>query len=434
MQLVVVGLNHRSAPVAVRERLAFAPADLGPVLARLRDQVQEGFILSTCNRVELYAVAGHADSGAQRVARFLAGSRGVPLAELAPHLYARSHTDAVRHLLSVAAGLDSMVLGEDQILAQVRAALEEARRAEALGPTLHRLGAAALETGKRVRSETGLARTPVSVVSVGLQAALEVLGPLAGRRAVVLGAGRTAALALRHLRDLSPERVTVVNRTLERARPLARATGAEALPWEALEDALAGADLVLSCTGAPHVVVDGATVAGALRRRGAPQVYLDLAVPRDVDPAAAELPGVTLLDIDRLDRIAGTNRLRREAEVPSARAIVDAGVAEFMQWWASRRVTPTIGRLVAYAEAIRDAEVTRTLRRLPDLSPREAALVRGLASRIVAKLLHQPITALKQDPEGATLALALDRLFALAARDEGRREPHPHEERTQLTA
>ncbi len=413
MQIVAVGLSHATAPLARRERLAFAEPDLPAAVRRLSASLDEGFLLSTCNRTEVYAFAGHADSGARHLLRFLAESSGMSEAQLAPVTYVHAHDAAVRHLFRVAAGLDSMVLGEDQIVAQLKRALAIARGAGALGPVLSRLGSAALAAGKRVRSATGIGRSRVSVVSVAVRAAQDELGALAGRPVLVVGAGRTAAIAIRQLTEAGA-RVTVTGRDPERAALLASSSGAVAGAWAALPALLDAPDAVLSCTAAPGIVLDAGMIAAALERRaGRRLVCLDLAVPRDVDPAAALLPGLTLRDMDALIAVADANRALRAGELDDAEAIVAERAERFMEWWRSRQVVPAITALRARAETIRDQEIARALARMPELTDRERLIVRGLASRVVNKLLHHPVTTLRSDPEGANMAQIVQYLFGL---------------------
>jgi glutamyl-tRNA reductase len=345
LQLVVVGASQQSAPLAVRERLAIAPADARAALAQLRDTTSAALALSTCNRVEVYALTAEGDPGPAQ--QFLAARAGLAPEALAPHLYVRRGEAAARHLCAVAAGLDSMVLGEDQILAQIKAALEAARAAGALGPVLDRLGQTALLASKQVRSRTSLARR------------------------------------------------VVVNRTAARAEALAARHGAEALPWERLPDALAEADVVISCTAAAAPVIDARMLGAALARRPDRRLLvLDLAAPRDVEPAP--LPGVTYYDLDRIQPLCEANRAERAGAVGEAEAIVGAAAAQFMAWWRERAAAPAVAALRAEAEAIREAEVARALAALPDLTEQERAVVAYLGTALVNKLLHGPLLALKQ--------------------------------------
>jgi glutamyl-tRNA reductase len=413
VQIVVVGLNQNSAPLAVRERLAFVPGELPRALDGLRNHVPEGFILSTCNRVEIYGVAGHADSGAAVLGRFLAETRGFPPDELRSLLYSHGHEAAVAHLFRVASGMDSMVVGEGEVLSQVRAALDAAHAAGTLGPVLRRLGSAAVGAGKRVRARTAIGRNPLSVVTLALQAAAAHGRAMGGASVLVLGAGETAETVLRHLDRASPRRVTVASRSYERAAALAARYEVGSVRMEDLAEVLADADVIVGCTSAPEFVIHGRDVA-AVRPAGAAKLLcLDLGVPRDIDPDVRGLPGVMLVDLDELQAAADENRTRRVREVEAAEVVVAAEVERFMDWWRSRQVVPTIAALRAYAAGVRDAEIAHALARLGDLSPRDAFVVRALAQRIVGKLLHRPLTVLKADAEGANMAQVLGQLFQL---------------------
>ncbi|MGI8547939.1 MAG: glutamyl-tRNA reductase [Gemmatimonadaceae bacterium] len=414
MQLLAVGLNHHTAPLALRERIAVTGDGFAAALAGLGARVTEGFVLSTCNRTEYYAVVGHTETGAAVLRDVLRGSSGLSAEELDEHLEVYVHEDAVSHLFRIAAGIESMVPGEDQILAQIKATLEAASRAGVLGATTHRLGASALAAGKRVRAETGISRHSLSVVSVALQLGCEELGSIADRRIVIVGAGSTAELALKQLAGRGAADIRVSNRTGGRAKALAERYGVSAIAWESLSDALADADLVISCTSSQEPVIEVEMLSRGERAATAPVVVFDLAVPRDVAPAAADLSGVMLWDIDGLQAICDENRARRAAEIASAEAIAESECARFMTWWSARQLAPTISALVDHAENIRDAELDRLLTRLPDLSEREEQLVRAFASRVVNKLLHQPLKVLKEDPEGANMAQVVQALFGLS--------------------
>lgn len=414
MQLVVIGAHQRTAPMAVRERLAFPPDSLPAALRALRDEVSEGFIVSTCNRVEVYGLLGGAEPSLG-LKRFLAAWHGIAAEELTPHLYTYVGADAVRHVFRLAAGLDSMVLGEAQILQQLKLALSAAQDADALGPVLQRLLYGALGAGKLVRTETGLARNALSVVSVGLERARQTLGGLRGRRCLVVGAGRTGELALKHLQGEGVAQLAIVNRTRERARALAEHFAAAAYSLADLPRAVRAADVVICCTAAPGILIDVELAARASVNRTSPLVLLDLAVPRDVDRQVAGLPNVRLFDVDDLRAICEVNRTARAAEVASAEALVEGEVGKFLEWWASQAVVPTVRALRDRAEAIRQGELERTLARLPDLTPREQQAIIALSSAIVNKLLHAPITSLKAPEAGPELAEAVQQLFKLEA-------------------
>ena len=416
MQVVAVGVSHNSSSVSVRERLAVTTETLHDTLWRLRQRVAEAFVLSTCNRVELYAVCGHEATGADILRQFLASHGNVSLDDVRDTSYAFAHEAAVRHLLRVASGLDSMVLGESEILGQVRRALGAARQIGTLGPVLDRLGDAALACGKRVRTSTTLGVDGASIASVGLRLAGRVRGGLDATNVVVLGAGETAGQIVAHLRTLGATRVTVLNRTAERGAALAAAHGVEVRSWSELGSALAQADIVIGCTASPAPIVDATILAGMRGRdESRPLLCLDLGVPRDIDPAVAAIPGVTLIGMDRIETEAAACRAERVRDLERAESIVAQETERYMEWWRGRGVASTVARLHARADAIRDAEVARALARLPELTPQARAVVSELATRVVAKLLHEPTIALKRDPEGVNMAVVVERLFALAS-------------------
>jgi glutamyl-tRNA reductase len=394
----------------MRERLAFGADRVREALQALREYVEEGFIVSTCNRVE---VGGLAAGGEATLIGFLAEWHHVAPEELAPHLYTFTGPEAVQHLFRLASGLDSMVLGEDQVMTQLKSALAEAQATGAAGQRVNRLLNSALTAGKLVRTRTEIARSHVSTVSVALDMARRELGSLRDRTVAIVGAGKIAELAFKHLRGDAPKSVLVLNRTFARASALAETYGASALPFERLEDAITRADVVISCTASPQIIIDAAMAERAARDRATPLVLLDLAIPRDVAPAAAALPGVRLVGIDDMKALCDTNRAARTREVAAADALIDAEVAKFMEWWATQTVVPTIRALRERAETIRQAEIERTLARLPDLSDHEQQAILAMSAAIVNKLLHQPIAALKEAGADAQMVQAVHQLFQL---------------------
>jgi len=414
VQLVAVGINHTSSSVSLRERFAVTTDAIPELSGLLRDRVAEAFALSTCNRVELYAVCGHESSGADVLRDVLASYGNLPIATVRQASYAYGHESAVRHLFRVSAGLDSMVLGENEILGQVRRALGAAREAGMTGPILDRLGDAALACGKRVRTLTTLGRNAESVTTVGLRMLARVRGGLDGAHVVVLGAGETASQVIQQLVCVDGARVTVVNRTPAHALALATSPNVTALPWDDLPASLATADVVIGCTASPAPLLYASTLSHARETSDRGLVCLDFGVPRDIDPSVASLPGVTLIDVDRLREELTVRDAERTREVARAEAIVSDEVERYMDWWRARGVTSTVARLHARADVIRRAELERALARLPGLTPSERSVVGELASRVVAKLLHEPTLALKRDPEGANMAVVVERLFALA--------------------
>lgn len=415
MEPVLIGVHQRSAPVALREQLAFSESDLARALPALRRLVPEAAILSTCHRTEVYTVDERAGDGADLAFRFLRDWHGGIADQIAPYLYVKRGADAAHHLFRLAAGLDSIVLGEDQILGQLKGALDAARDADALGSILYRLLEGGLAAGKLVRAETGIARGHLSAVSVVVDLARERLGGLAGRRILVVGAGATGELALKHLRDEPDTRVLIANRTAARADALARLYGAEPWPFEHLEAALTEVDLVLGCTASPEPVIRAEMVSRAMgtRKRDLPLMFCDLAVPRDIDPDAANLPGVLLYDVDCLHDLCAANREARAAEVARAGELIEGEVAAFSRWLAAQGQVPTIRALRDHAESIRVTEVERVLAQLPDLSPHQRQAVEALSASIVNKLLHRPMVSLKDPEAGNGLAMATRRLFDL---------------------
>jgi glutamyl-tRNA reductase len=412
MQLVLAGLHQRTAPLALREQLARVATDLPGALARLRTVADEGFVVSTCNRIELCALV-HAPRGEHDVRRLLLEWEALASDALLPHVYTLSGDEAVRHLFRVAAGLDSMVVGEAQIVAQLKVAMRAAHDAGMLGHVLQRLLQSALAAGKRVRTQTGIARAPVSVVSVALDLARQTLRSLEGRRVTIVGAGRMAELALKHLHAERAIEIRVVGRTPARAAALAERYGVASAPLTELEGAVRASDLVVCCTAAPEVVLDAALVERATEGRSTPLLLLDLAVPRDVDPRAAALPRAKLFDVDDLQAVSEANRATRRAEIADAEVLLHAEAERFAAWWAAQRVVPTIRALKERAEAIRAAELRRTLARLPELREREQEAIQALSAAIVNKLLHEPITTLKDPHFGGDLADAVQQLFQL---------------------
>ena len=417
MSVLVVGLSHRSAPVDLLERVAL-PADgvtklLADVLAS--DHATEAFVLSTCNRVEVYAEVDKFHGGLAQVSELLARRAGIDLDELTPHLYVHYEDRAVSHLFSVACGLDSMVVGESQVLGQVRLALRTAQDAGAAGRQLGSLAQQALRVGKRARTETGIDRAGRSLVTAGLEVAGQVLGPLDGTEVLVVGAGAMSALAATVVAQGGAARVVVANRTLERAERVAAAVGGEAVPLDSLPAALASADLVVSCTGAVGHVLDTEMLTAAVAGRpDRPLVVLDLALPRDVDPAAHELPGVTVVDLETLAGALATSE--HAADVEATREIVVEEVAAFLGWQRAVSVAPTVVALRDMADAVVQAELVRLTGRLPDLDPHARAEIEQTVTRVVDKLLHAPTVRVKQlaeEPGGQSYADALNKLFGL---------------------
>ncbi len=418
MLVQVVGCSHHGTSIELRERLAFSPEQTREALDHWRRVFPgvEAVLLSTCNRVELYAATeSRPEPSLDQVATFLARFHGLEPAEVVEHLYRHTDEAAVRHLFTVAASLDSMVLGESQILAQVKDAYQTATEQDNTGPLLHAAFQSALRAAKRVAQETTICRRHVSVPSVAVaDFARAVFERFDDKQSLVIGAGEMAEETLRYLRDEGVRQVTVVNRSFPRAVELAERWGGQALPWEELPQAIADADLVVSATGADEPVISDERFAGIETRR--PLVILDLAVPRDFDPAIGRRADVYLYSIDDLQAVCLENRRRRDKELPAATRIIEQETARFMAEMYHRAIGPVIERLRLGWQKPKEDELERLLSRLPELDDRAREEVRRSFDRLVNKLLHPPLESLRDEsragvPRGLLDALA--RLFQL---------------------
>jgi len=414
VSVLVVGVSHRSAPVSLLERVTVGLHDTGEVVGQLRaGAVSEAVVLSTCNRVEVYADTEGFHAGVDAVTDLLSRGSGVPLEELQDHLYVWWEGQAVLHLFQVASGLDSMVIGESQILGQLRRAY--AASGEGAGRTLHELFQKALRVGKRVHAETGIDEAGRSLVTVGLERAVAAVGPLEGRDVLVVGAGSMSALAGATLRRAGAGGVVVANRTAGNAERLATSLEGTGIGLDGLEEAIAKADVVVASTGATGLVVPVDLVRRAVAARdGRPIAFLDLALPRDIDPSVRDLPGVTLVDLETLQRqLAATEA---GADVAAARALVTEEVGAFLSWQRASRVGPTVAALRSRAAQVVDTELARLDSRLPDLDERERNEVSVAVRRVVDKLLHTPTVRVKElaeAPAAVSYAEALRDLFGL---------------------
>jgi glutamyl-tRNA reductase len=430
MQLFLLGLNHKTAPVEVREQLALSPLHLSSALRGLREQAgaREVAILSTCNRAEVYAVGE--DDSAPRLERFLSEFHHVAQPALGRHLYRKGNADSARHLFRVASGVDSLVLGESQILGQVKTALEAARSNGALGGVLDELFRRAISCGKRARAETEIGRGALSVGSAAVELARQIFGPLQGRTVLILGAGKMSELTAQHLVASGARSVIVANRTYERACEIATLFGerrcaqenslARAVRWDDFPQHLAEADIVISSTRAPHLVLTAEQVNEAMRTRASrkksgPLLLIDIAVPRDIDPEAHRLDNVFLYDIDDLQGVVQLNRAQRGNEMARVEAIVEDEVAAWEGWYRGREAQPLMAALARHAETVRDREVEQALSQLSHLSERERDVVRALGRSISGKLMHAPLRYLRQaGASGSPDVEALRRAFALS--------------------
>jgi len=418
MSITVLGVNHRTAPLEVRERFAHAAHEVPGALARVLDAgASGGVLLSTCNRTEFYLAEPHA--GVPDVVWALLGERLSGERSVQQYGYVERDRDAVRHLYRVSAGLDSMVLGESQIQGQVRDAWETSR--PQAGPVLHRLFQSALLVGARVRTETRLGTGTASVPSAAVAVASKIFGELAGRAALILGAGDMAELAASCLVAEGARVTLVANRTYERARAIAEQLGARALTLDEAWPHFAEADIVLCSTAAPHAVVTWERVAPAIASRGGrPLCILDLAVPRDVDAAVGQLENVFLYDVDDLQAVAGQAAAHRRGEVPAAEGIVNEEVERFWSWYGGLAVVPTLKAFRETLDTLRALELERAQRRFQHLSPEDREQLDLFSKALLNKFLHHPTVALKAATDrgrGYALLEALKELFGLERGD-----------------
>jgi glutamyl-tRNA reductase len=422
VRLLAVGLSHRTAPLDVRERVDFSRAGFAPALAALADRriVREAVIVTTCNRAEIYAAAD-ADDAANGLAVFFSDYHQVPMAVIREHVFVHKGADAARHLFRVAAGLDSLVVGEPQILGQVKHAYTVASDDNYTGALLNRLFHTAFTAGKRVRSETGLGEGAVSVSYAALSLAKKIFGDLKSRRVLVLGGGEMAKLTGTHLRAQGVTDIVVSSRTRSTAEGLARAIEAQVADWDDREAALSHADIVVTATGAPHAILSRAQVAQAMRvRRNRPLFIIDIALPRDVDAEAGTIDQVFLYNIDDLQEIVKENLAKRGAELADAERIVDEEAAKFASWMQSREIIPTVVALRQRFESIRRAELTRLQAKFSSLPPEAFAQIDQITRLIVEKLLLTPTEQLKavsDDALAAAYSDALSRLFSLSTEE-----------------
>ena len=427
MPLAVVGASHRTAPIELRERFAFGRAEIPGALLGLSADGSEAVILSTCNRTEVYLSLPDGSDGVDHARALLASRIGADTGEAARYFYVHQDRRAAEHLFRVSSGLDSMILGEPQIQGQVKEAYAAAREVAGengpvVGQALHRLFQTAFSIGGRVRSETGLGIGAASVSSAAVDLTKKIFGSLKGRRALVLGAGEMSETTLECLRGEGVRTAIVANRTWERARELAEKWGGEAIHWEDFARALPEVDIVICSTAAPHPVLTVERMRSALPhgpRR--PLCVIDIAIPRDVEPAVGDEPNVFLYNIDDLQQMVDDNLGRRRAELPAAESIVVRGVDDFWAWYSGLAVVPTIRALRDRGEEMRRAEVERALRQLAHLSPEDQLAIDALTRTLVNKVLHAPTARLREAAGNGRGTGVLDTVRYLFELD-----PEPH--------
>jgi glutamyl-tRNA reductase len=427
-ELLALGVSHKTAPVALRERLAFTELQAREFAqsALASAEVREAVVISTCNRTEVYLVVGDSVRAEGDVLGLLAQRAEIPPIELAESIYSPRNCDAARQLYRVTAGLESMILGEAEIQGQVRRAHETALQAGCTGPLSNRLFSAALVTGKRVRSETAIGAGRASVPSVAVDLALSVLGELSERHVVILGAGETSELTARALAEQGAGTMFVANRHADRALHLAQRFGGSVVGLDGLPEQLARADIVLSSTSSPHPIVGREELAEVMRQRHsrggrAPLLLIDIAVPRDIDPHCADIEGVSLYDIDDLQAVVARNLDTRASEIPRAQEIVEEEILRFARWLGQLDVLPTLSALREHGAALVDQVLAENDGRWESASPRDLARVEAIARAVSSRLLHEPTIRLRSHGERGHANIELVReLFGL-----GDQEPEP---------
>ena len=428
MELIVIGLNHKTAPIEIRERMAFRESEIDKALTQTKSlsSLKENMILSTCNRVEIYAASGETEKAILELKNFLSEYHQLPLKEFEKSIYLLVGEEAVKHIFRVASSLDSMVIGEPQILGQIKSAYSKAIESKSSGVILHRLLHRAFHVAKRVRTETRISNSAVSVSSVAVGLAEKIFGTMEGRTVLLIGAGEMSELAARHLVSAGVGKILVTNRTYERAETLAQDFHGEVIPFEEMALGLKRTDIVISATDSPQPIISQSQMTRVMKeRKQKPIFFIDIADPRDIEFRVGEMENIYLYNIDDLQKVANENIKDREKEARRAESIVSDEVLRFVRWYQSLEVTPTIIALKKKFEEIRTKELEKMLFLHPDLSEKERRSLEALTSAIVNKILHEPLTRLKQKDEGAMTDLyveAIRSLFRLPERTDENEE------------
>lgn len=419
MLIAVIGVNHRTAPLEVREKLSFPEHGMSEGLKRLQSLpgIDGCAILSTCNRTEIYIAPTELDSGMSSVWTFLSEKSGLDISEIKNYTFCHTLYDAIRHLFRVVAGLDSMILGETQILGQVKRTYEMALEASTTNVVLNTLFQQAITTGKRVRTETGIDQNPVSIPYAAVELAKQSLGTLDGRSVLVIGAGEMSELTVVNLVANGVSSVIVSNRSYDRAVQLAEKFNGLAVKFDLLFHYMSQADIVISSTAAQHYIIKQHDMQKVMNQRPGKNItIIDIAVPRDIDPAVREIAGVSLYDVDALQNVVDANLAERRKAAVAAEGIIEEELDEFMRWLSTRFVVPTITGLKKMAEEIKQRELCRAFNRLGDLDDRQRKIISSLANSVVNQLLHNPVIKLKQvalTPEGHLYTEIMQNLFNL---------------------
>lgn len=416
MNIIVVGLSHKTATVEIREKVAFSPNQIEKPLHELiqLEGIIEGVIVSTCNRVEIYATTRDIAGGIARIKRFMSEYHHLPFETLEPHLYSYHTEAAIRHVFRVASSLDSMIVGEPQILGQIKTSYGYAAEFKTSGIILNRFLHKAFSVAKRVRTETKIASSAVSVAFAAVELAKKILGDLSDKTVMLIGAGEMCELAAKHFLNSGAKGIMVTNRTFERAERLAEEFGGEAVRFESFLEHLHKADIILSSTGAPHCIIGPKDAEDVIRRRRSkPIFFIDIAVPRDIDPKVDEVDNAYLFTVDHLQEIVQANLAQRSLEAEKAEEIIDQEIGQFHKWLSTLEVTPTIVALRNHFEDIRRGELDKTIAGWKDLPPDVEKRLEGLTMAMMNKMLHAPTSALKKAGQGGRVGLYVDALQQL---------------------
>jgi glutamyl-tRNA reductase len=418
MHINLAGINHQNTPLHIREKTAINAELLPLFLEKMRDFLPCGVILSTCNRTEIYTAGNDLNKIRAAALDFLKTTMDISAEDLEKYVYLVADGEAAGHLFRVSCGLESMILGEFEVLSQVSQAMDAAEKAGAMNSPLRYLFQAAVRTGRLVRRNTGISRNPLSTSSVAVDKANSILGDISKCKILIIGAGEAGRLVIKVARERGATDIVVASRTLERAAALASKLNGKPVDLGGLAAELKIADIAVTCSSAPHWILDSARIKKAMENRARPLVIIDIAVPRNVEPGADRIPGVSLYNIDDLQRTVEANRKQREGEMEKAEAIIEKELDKFISDWNELGIQPTISSLMTRAESIRRAQVKRAMKKLPDLSPEAIERIDAMTKSLVTRILQDPIDYLKAgNGDRGDRAAALNEIFNLAAED-----------------
>ncbi|HAO93481.1 MAG: glutamyl-tRNA reductase [Deltaproteobacteria bacterium GWC2_56_8] len=434
MNLIIVGLNHKTSPIEIREKLSFPSQTIGEPLKKLTNNfgLNEGVILSTCNRVEVLAITNDMEKGVWQIKRFLSDFHSIPLEKLDEHLYVHLGEDAVKHLFRVGAGLDSMVMGEPQILGQVKDSYGHAVQYNTAGVIVNKLYHKAFQVAKRIRSETKIGESAVSISFAAIELARKIFGDLSGKSCMLIGAGEMAELAAKHLLTNGIREILVANRTYEKAVEMVKGFGGTAIMFREFPHYLKNVDIVIASTGAPNFIIRPDQIHEVMReRKQKPMFFIDISVPRNIDPLVNNIDNCYVYDVDDLQGVVVANLQERSKEAEAAEKIVDEEIEKFYRWIKSLDVVPTIISLRQTCDQIRKAEVQKALTSLNHLSEKDRKVLDAMTSAIVNKILHHPVTHLKKEAnkvEGDLYIDTIRKLFDLTIDEEAVKKAQNNED------